>query len=540
MGELNAMLDSSPIMFDPPQNKMLRRMPFSPTGFLLDGAATMFGKPLLGAYNGWRQAMGYDQDPNAAKGYVSAESIGRTGMNMAEGAVMGSVFTRAPKGAMRSFAGLNSKTANHAAQKRAEGLEAQGIPRDDIWRETGWGRGVDDKWRYEIDDSGMVGKDTKWGAKELEKYWNDRSYVDPANDLTRQIRDDIRRVTKASTDPSDAVASAKKINKQLVARLDAGDIDGAKRLGGHPYQTFNSAITQRYYSPLSTYYDHPELFKAYPELKNLHTRIDMDGNLLDGNTRGSYQRERPGDQKEQIHLKEMPSKTNVPGRSTALHEVGGHLVQDREGFAQGGNASTLNNYPNKQYETYQKAIKTDPEFIEYRSLRDGDDYARELAANNKLYNEEFAPRIAAFEAEQQALPRGSAERKRISEKMTAIFDEADLSGTKRFPAIRRADELAAKITARGISLHPPPKTLSGFEGYRRLAGEVEARTVQARQKMTAAERRERPMWKDYDVLEEEQIVKYLSANPITGLGANAMLDRREQKSPNKMFQRGLY
>tara|TARA_R110000772_G_scaffold25515_4_gene66488 strand:+ start:4660 stop:5529 length:870 start_codon:yes stop_codon:yes gene_type:complete len=94
MGNRNAMLDSSPIMFDPPQNQMQRRMPFSPTGFLLDGATTMIGKPLAGAYNGWRQAMGYDRDPNAAEGYVSAESIGRTGWNMAELAATGALASR--------------------------------------------------------------------------------------------------------------------------------------------------------------------------------------------------------------------------------------------------------------------------------------------------------------------------------------------------------------------------------------------------------------------------------------------------------------
>jgi len=95
-----AMFGGEPIMYDAPQQE--RRMPFSPTGFLLDGGATMFGKPLMGAYNGWRQAMGYDQDPNAAPGYVTTDSIRKTGMDMAEGAVMGSVFAKAPAAALRS------------------------------------------------------------------------------------------------------------------------------------------------------------------------------------------------------------------------------------------------------------------------------------------------------------------------------------------------------------------------------------------------------------------------------------------------------
>ena len=49
--------------------------------------------------------------------------------------------------------------------------------------------------------------------------------------------------------------------------------------------------------------------------------------------------------------------------------------------------------------------------------------------------------------------------------------------------------------------------------YRRLAGEVEARTVQKRQKMTPLERRGRPPWYDYDVPEHEQIVRALLGKP---------------------------
>lgn len=43
--------------------------------------------------------------------------------------------------------------------------------------------------------------------------------------------------------------------------------------------------------------------------------------------------------------------------------------------------------------------------------------------------------------------------------------------------------------------------------YARLAGEVEARTVQARAKLSAAERRVRPPWLDYDIPESAQIVR---------------------------------
>ena len=51
------------------------------------------------------------------------------------------------------FGGVRSgKAPMHAFGKATEMLEA-GRPAEDIWKETGWFRGVDNKWRWEIDDS---------------------------------------------------------------------------------------------------------------------------------------------------------------------------------------------------------------------------------------------------------------------------------------------------------------------------------------------------------------------------------------------------
>jgi hypothetical protein len=55
----------------------------------------------------------------------------------------------------RIFAGPVAKTADRAALAQAEKMEAQGARPDDIWRATGWGRGADGQWRFEIDDSRM-------------------------------------------------------------------------------------------------------------------------------------------------------------------------------------------------------------------------------------------------------------------------------------------------------------------------------------------------------------------------------------------------
>lgn len=52
------------------------------------------------------------------------------------------------------FGGRQAKTADMAALARAEEMTAAGAPREQIWKDTGWFRGPDGKWKFEIDDSG--------------------------------------------------------------------------------------------------------------------------------------------------------------------------------------------------------------------------------------------------------------------------------------------------------------------------------------------------------------------------------------------------
>lgn len=58
-----------------------------------------------------------------------------------------------PKNAVGIFGGRLAKTADQAALARAEKMAAEGLPREQIWNDTGWFQGVDGKWRFEIDDS---------------------------------------------------------------------------------------------------------------------------------------------------------------------------------------------------------------------------------------------------------------------------------------------------------------------------------------------------------------------------------------------------
>jgi hypothetical protein len=58
----------------------------------------------------------------------------------------------AKPGAAGIFGGQLSKTAARPALARAEQMEAAGVPASKIRQETGWGRGAEGQWKYEISD----------------------------------------------------------------------------------------------------------------------------------------------------------------------------------------------------------------------------------------------------------------------------------------------------------------------------------------------------------------------------------------------------
>lgn len=67
-----------------------------------------------------------------------------TGMNVAMSAGPG------------TMAGVTSKTLDKTALEMAQVAEKGGLTADEIWQKTGFFRGADKRWRYEIDDSGLT------------------------------------------------------------------------------------------------------------------------------------------------------------------------------------------------------------------------------------------------------------------------------------------------------------------------------------------------------------------------------------------------
>lgn len=134
------------------------------------------------------------------------------------------------------------------------------------------------------------------------------------------------------------------------------------------------------------------------------------------------------------------------GKSTLLHESQ-HAIQETEGFQTGGNPG---------------------EFIAgYRSiLRDYNDQIDSI--NSKL--------------------KGA-------------------SGTPRYEELLELRSYLVKELQKIEGPHGIGAQEKGFDNYRRLAGEAEARAVQARMNLSPEQRAQRPFWQDFDVPESEQIIR---------------------------------
>lgn len=320
----------------------------------------LLSRALLGGAVG--SGMGYLLSPEDRK----VEGAIAGGLGGSGGGLL-SRFVRVDPTKLGTFGGSLAKTADHQALAKAQALEVAGASRDDIWDATGWFKGVDGKWRFEIDDS---------GAK--------------------------------------------------LAGYDKG--------------------------PLRAALDHPELYRAYPDLGRVQTQI--------GGRGGAYIP--PGKYND-----EMIQASADDARSILLHEAGGHGVQHREGFARGGNTDTP----------------------EVRQMVSSQHAASQQAAQqryNKLLGEMWA-------FQDEAIKSAPRKDNRAYKKLADVWRQ-------KFPEkAREMDETFQAAYSSAPNYH---------EGYRRLAGETEARNVQTRDAMRMRGEKPGRPWETQDVPDDQQIVRF--------------------------------
>ena len=390
-----------------------------------------------GAYEAGKDAVTFPGDVLTGKqalfderGRPLEQAVGRS-FNAASTLGGASSVVPKPSNSLGVFGGIGSRTADQNALTKAQIMERQGASPDEIWQQTGWGRGAEEKWRYEIPDTNAV----------------------------------IR--THAF--------------QPVVSK------------SGTPYKR----------ATLAELLDHPELFAAYPEFKNMQvneTFNDVNGYYMPRFERGTIN---PGfsDPYIALNLKNLPLDENK--FSTLLHEAQ-HGIQQKEGFAPGSNPGNFepDTVPNPSHKIYKEAEASDPAFQEFHYILNSPDYKKEINASNALFDAEVQPRLNALNKEQKATGKD------LYDEMDAILNEHRLYIRNKFPQIGRLDELGESLRRRDIPLKEPKKFLTPEEAYRHAAGEVESRNVQSRRDMPLEKLRSTAPWKTEEYPKERQIIDW--------------------------------
>mgnify|MGYP004640196337 FL=1 len=187
-----------------------------------------------------------------------------------------------------SMGGLKAETADKSALEKAMELEKDGTDSEKIRKETGWFKGYDGKWRFEIDDS------------ELE------------------FKTDIKKNRAAAIELAKMKVKSAELEEKIVN-------DTATEAEENEYYSLDEKMVQlRKWQKLSDVINHPKLFKAYPQLKDVNVYYEI-SSLNRGlySSKGNVIRLNPmcpiGEQKEII-----------------IHEIQ-HAIQGIENFANGSN-----------------------------------------------------------------------------------------------------------------------------------------------------------------------------------------------------------
>ncbi len=196
------------------------------------------------------------------------------------------------------FAGKGAKTADLGKLSQAEQMLSKGVDPAQVWKETGWGRGPDGKWRFEISDD----------AAKLANVPVNKSWEQFANAA------ETEKYGRRGANVSSMSAKEFKDFKNWRAGLE------------DEYNKTNATMR-----PLSEIFQHEQAASAYPDVYNplsAHWDASIGKNGSFGNGKITF-----GDVSNQEGVKGLFG-----------HELQ-HAIQQREGFARGGSPEQFQSVP---------------------------------------------------------------------------------------------------------------------------------------------------------------------------------------------------
>ena len=336
----------------------------------------------------------------------------------------------------------------------AREMEAEKKDAKAIKMATGWERGADGKWRYEIPD-----------LKEFDRNGN-LLYRKHHPDYARYIELQDKDLKNLLEDGEELTDKEREEYEALSKKYESDKFGGEKLDNIHT---------------LEAYVDAPELFKAYPELRNVRVTFKDTGgwetasyyaisDVIDFNV----------DDVGEIVVNTGKVTANMRTKelkSVFLHEIQ-HAIQVIEGFAEGGSPQ------------YMKGLYSDYFLQDYSSSQLHELAELRRIAEGKVKRGEYkrmsyaVKNVIKAAKEHGFYPTWAESFDNNPNSVTTVYDTL-----VKFPS--EILDKAVLIDERDL--------------YNRVAGEVEARNVQERMDMSAEERRASLAAETEDVAREDQI-----------------------------------
>lgn len=361
-------------------------------------------------------------------------------------------------GVRHSYGGRGAENANLDELDRAKRLLAQGVDKDAVRRDTGWFRGADGQWRFEIDDSGLI----------YSKTGNILGYADSAR-AQHEYAAKWLALTSAEMTDAQRGELAEYIKQRDNGEFSQELYNKLTEYWGTAFEEYAAAkeamLARSNASGVTVgdYIKHDELFGQYPHLKDLGLIFEDLGSGEKGYFNGL---EIVIDRS----LKDAPEKT-------LLHEIQ-HAIQRFEGFSKGASVE----YWNRQLEA-GKNVRTRAQLTEEARI---ENQLTEL----RIKSPDFYADIMQLEEMTPTIPRGKIDWNTLEQ------IEPDPPEWKRYDT--RREELEQKYGEDRVfsaidlfnDLAQSRKTTRQLpsELYFNTAGEIEARDVSARAALTKAER----------------------------------------------------
>lgn len=360
---------------------------------------------------------------------------------------------------------------------------------------TGWERGADGKWRYEIPDIKQIDL-----AGNLQYIKNHPDYARYEELVSKQNRFDFGLSNVGLTE-------AEQKEKEQLDKI---------------YRDFTGRKMDNNYN-LGAFIDAPELFGAYPKLADVKLNFVDNKNDEAG---GWYSKS------DNAIMINKANSSEWDYKSLLVHEIQ-HVIQHIEGFARGGDSkyirkvlerrinenqdasdyakdklkdwATLTMAADRLSDLYKPYINSDNEWLKNKAIDSYWDAMNELDNNEQSTLRNDYPNGTAREIAESGYHVEEAEKelRRLAKETKESIPEGNMS----------ALNLVSKLT-------DALENNDDYSLYHKLGGEVEARNVQSRMDMTPEERRNTLAEETEDVARKDQIFLYGNNEAYSLKGVN--------------------